>query len=33
VEIDAKVFAGYFAGSKKQKTAEELKGTVGRQLK
>lgn len=30
VEIDAKVFAGYFAGSKKKKTFEELQGTVGR---
>mmetsp|Transcript_18589 Transcript_18589/g.58811 ORF Transcript_18589/g.58811 Transcript_18589/m.58811 type:complete len:103 (+) Transcript_18589:945-1253(+) len=32
VEIDAKVFAGYFAGSKKQKTYDELKTTVGRDL-
>ena len=30
VEIDAKVYAGYFAGSKKKKTFEELQGTVGR---
>lgn len=32
VEIDAKVFAGYFAGSKKQKTFDELSGTVGRAM-
>ena len=30
VEIDAKVFAGYFAGNKKVKTWDELQGTVGR---
>jgi hypothetical protein len=32
VEIDAKVFAGYFAGAQKVKTFEELQGTVGRGL-
>jgi len=30
VEIDAKVFAGYFPGAKKAKTYEELQNTVGR---
>jgi len=30
VEIDAKVFAGYFAGNKKVKTWDELQGTIGR---
>ena len=30
VEIDAKVYAGYFAGSKEKKTFEELAYTVGR---
>ena len=30
VEIDAKVYAGYFAGSKTVKTWEELQNTVGR---
>jgi len=30
VEIDAKVYAGYYAGSKTVKTFEELHGTVGR---
>jgi len=30
VEIDAKVYAGYFAGSKKVKTWDELQDTVGR---
>ena len=30
VEIDAKVYAGYFAGNKKVKTWDELQSTVGR---
>ena len=30
VEIDAKVYAGYFAGSKEKKTFEQLADTVGR---
>jgi hypothetical protein len=30
VEIDAKVYAGYFAGSKEKKTFEQLANTVGR---
>jgi len=30
VEIDAKVYAGYFAGSKEVKTFEQLATTVGR---
>ena len=30
VEIDAKVFAGYFAGNKKVKTWDELQDTIGR---
>ena len=30
VEIDAKVFAGYYAGSKEVKTFEQLAQTVGR---
>jgi hypothetical protein len=32
VEIDAKVFAGYFPGAKKAKTFDELEKTVGRTL-
>lgn len=32
VEIDAKVFAGYFAGAKKAKTFDDLQKTVGREL-
>ena len=30
MEIDAKVYAGYYAGSKEVKTMEQLKHTVGR---
>jgi len=30
VEIDAKVYAGYFSGTKKVKTWDELNNTVGR---
>ena len=30
VEIDAKVYAGYYAGSKEKKTFEQLAYTVGR---
>ena len=30
VEIDAKVYAGYYAGSKEVKTMEQLAYTVGR---
>lgn len=30
VEIDAKVYAGYFAGSKEKKTFEQLADTIGR---
>ena len=30
VEIDAKVYAGYYAGSKEKKTLEQLAFTVGR---
>ena len=30
VEIDAKVYAGYYAGSKEVKTLEQLAFTVGR---
>ena len=30
VEIDAKVYAGYYAGSKEVKTMEQLAFTVGR---
>ena len=30
VEIDAKVFAGYYAGNKQVKTLDQLAGTVGR---
>ncbi|KAG8467735.1 hypothetical protein KFE25_006787 [Diacronema lutheri] len=32
VEIDAKVFAGYFPGAKKPKTYDELQKTIGRGL-
>ena len=30
VEIDAKVYAGYYAGNKEKKTFEQLAYTVGR---
>ncbi len=30
VEIDAKMYAGYFSGEKKVKTWDELNSTVGR---
>jgi len=32
VEIDAKMYAGYYSGEKKVKSWEELNGTVGREL-